>query len=113
MHESSLARQILRAVVERAAREGARRVVAVRGWVAETESLSRDSLASHFAAHARGTPAEGARLELRVEHIEARCSGCGTSYAPDHHVLLCPRCGGTDAELLGTPGLGIDAIEVD
>jgi hydrogenase nickel incorporation protein HypA/HybF len=113
MHESSLARQIVQAVVDRAAREGARRVLAVRGWVAETESLSPDSLTLHFTAHARGTPAEGARLELRVEHIQARCNACAANYTPDHHVLLCPQCGATDAELLGTPGLGVDAIEVD
>ncbi len=112
MHESSLARQLLEVVLDRAAREGASRVLRVRGWVAETEALSRESLAMHFAARARGTPAEAAELELAVIHVEARCRGCGERYAPDHHVLVCPRCGATDAELSGPTGLGLTALEV-
>jgi hydrogenase nickel incorporation protein HypA/HybF len=113
MHEASLARQILTAVVEQAARAGASRVLVVRGWVAETEALSADSLALHFAAAARGTAADGARLELALERVAARCRSCTRVYAPDHHVLLCPACGGSEAELLGRVGLGVDTIEVE
>ena len=113
MHESSLAKQILNAVLERAQVERAPRVRAVRGWVAETETLSSESLSFHFAAHARGTRAEGARLELRLIHVEARCRACGTTYSPEHHMLLCPACGGTDGEFLGPTGLGIDVLEVE
>lgn len=112
MHESSLARQVLDAVLDRAEREEFGRIHAVRGWVAETESLSAESLAFHFAAFARGTRADGAQLHLRVVHVEARCLGCGSVYAPEHHLLLCPQCGSSDGELLGRTGLGIDALEV-
>ena len=113
MHESSLAKQILTAVLERVDAEHASRVCVVKGWVAETETLSQESLSFHFAAHARGTPAEGARLELNLIHVEARCRACDTTYPPEHHILLCPACGSTDAELLGREGLGIDAVEVE
>ena len=109
MHESALARNLLSAVLARA---GFVRVRVVRGWVAETEALSPESLAFHFAAHARGTVAEGARLELELVRVEARCAACGETYAPEHHVALCPACGSTDAELLGQTGLGLSALEV-
>jgi hydrogenase nickel incorporation protein HypA/HybF len=85
----------------------------VRGWVAETEALSAESLALQFAAHARGTLADGARLDIRLMHVEARCRSCGQSYAPAHHILICPACGGTEADLLGQTGLGIEALEVE
>jgi hydrogenase nickel incorporation protein HypA/HybF len=113
MHESSIARQILNAAVARAREAGAGRVRAVRGWVAETESLSAESVGFHFEAHARGTPAEGARLDLAVSRIAARCTACNTVYEPDHHVLLCPSCGATEAELAREPGLGVESIEVE
>jgi hydrogenase nickel incorporation protein HypA/HybF len=113
MHESSLAKQILGAVLERAGTAGARQVRVVRGWVAETEVLSPQSLAFHFSAHARGTAADGARLELRLIHVEARCRACGVQYSPDHHILLCPSCGSSDGEELGKTGLGIDTLEID
>lgn len=113
MHESALARQIVTAVLEHAQRAGAARVTVVRGWVSETEALSEESLGLHFTAHARGTAADGARLELRLARVEARCRTCARVFTPDHHVVLCPSCGGVDAELLGRVGLGVDAIEVE
>ena len=87
MHESSLARQILDALLDRAGTAAAQRVRAVHGWIAENEVLSPQSLRLHFSAHARGTLAEGAKLELRLIHVEARCRACNTKYAPDHHLL--------------------------
>ena len=110
MHESALARRLVAAVLERTA--GAR-VRVVRGWVAESEALSPESLAFHFAAHARGTLAEDARLELELTRVEARCRACGRTYTPEHHVVLCPACGSGDAELLGEAGLGLHALEVE
>lgn len=112
MHESSLARQLLSAVLARAWRERAIAVQSVRGWIAETEALSAESVAFHFAALAAGTVAAGARLELDVRRIDARCRGCAATYRPDSHLVLCPACGSSDGELLGDTGMGIDAIEI-
>jgi hydrogenase nickel incorporation protein HypA/HybF len=113
MHEAALARQILDTVLRRVSEERATRVLVVRGWVAETEAISPASVAFHFAAHARGTPAEGARLALRVVQVDARCGSCARTYTPEHHVLMCPACGSTDAELLAPTGLGIESLEVE
>lgn len=113
MHESTLARQVLDTVLQRSVSEGASRVRVVRGWVAETESLSAESLSFHFTAHARGTSAEGAQLLLDLIHVAARCRACGHTYAPEHHLLLCPGCGSTDGEELGQTGLAVTSIEVE
>jgi hydrogenase nickel incorporation protein HypA/HybF len=113
MHESTLAKQIVSVVLERAAAEGATRVRAVHGWLAESEALSAESLSFHFSAHARGTPAEGALLALKLTQVQARCLACRDTYAPDHHVLLCPRCGSTHGELLGQTGLSIESLDVE
>ena len=112
MHESSLARQILREVLRTAEEAQSPKVKAVHGWVAETEALTPESLEFHFHAHAKGTIAEDATLHLRCTHVKARCQSCGHLYPPEHHVLLCPACDSTDAVLLGEIGLGIERIEV-
>lgn len=121
MHESSLARKILELSLaeaararggEAAGRPGGVTVRVVRGRVAETESLSRESLELHFHAHAAGTPAAHARLEIELVHVEARCRACGATYLPEHHVLLCTGCGSTDGEELGATGLWIESIDV-
>lgn len=113
MHEASLARQILAIVLQHARDKDAVRVRAVHAHVAETETLSRDSLAFHFAAHARGTPAAGAHLDIRIIHVEAQCHDCGHTYAPESHLILCPSCGSTEADLLGDTGVGVETIEVE
>jgi hydrogenase nickel incorporation protein HypA/HybF len=110
MHESALARQLVELCLQRC---GAERVRVVRGTLAETEQLSRQALALHFEAHARGTAAAGARLELELVHVRARCLGCEHVYLPEHHLLLCPSCGSTEAETLGESALRIDSIDVE
>lgn len=110
MHESSLAKRLLEAALERAP---GGRIVAVRGWICDAEALSAESLALHFAAHARGTRAEGARVEIAVEQAVVRCADCGHSYTQERHVAICPRCGGAQAQAQGRIGVGIDTIDVD
>lgn len=111
MHESSLAKRLLEAVVERAGAEGAEQVTSVHGWVADAEALTTEALQFHFNAHAKGTIAETATLELKLVHLEARCNACGEVFAPDH-VVICPSCDSVDCEVLGTPGLGVDEIAI-
>ncbi len=113
MHESSLGKEVLRVVLARAEEEGVTRVRVVRGFIAETEHLEPEAIAFHFAAHARGTKAEGARLELSLRWVEAECQACRSHYQPDHHLLLCPQCGSTEGTVLGQTGLGVDSIEVE
>jgi len=110
MHEASLAKRLLEAAIELAP---AGRIVAVRGWIGDAEALSAESLAFHFSVHARGTRAEGARVEIAVEQPAARCADCGDTYRLERHVTICPRCGGTQAEVQGRTGVGIDAVDLD
>jgi hydrogenase nickel incorporation protein HypA/HybF len=113
MHESSLAKQLLDLSLAQAARAPGARVRVIRGRVAETETLSGDSLELHFRAHARGTAAEGARLEVELVHVRARCRSCGQTYLPEHHALICPGCASTDAEELEPTGLFLSTIDVE
>lgn len=113
MHEASLAREILKAVLERATMEGARRVVAVNGWLAESEAVSLESLEYHFAVYAVGTPAQGAVLRLRTIRVPVRCGACGKEYLRECHVTVCPDCGSVDGVLSGITGIGIESMEVD
>jgi hydrogenase nickel insertion protein HypA len=112
MHESHLGRVFLNAALERLEPQSTEKILAVRGWVAETESLSVSSLSFHFSAAAVGTRAEGAELDVRVTHVRVSCEGCQNEYLPEHHLLLCPECGSTRGAVLGRTGFGIDEIEV-
>ncbi|MHC4393575.1 MAG: hydrogenase maturation nickel metallochaperone HypA/HybF [Planctomycetota bacterium] len=113
MHESQIAKSVLDAVLERVLAEGGGRVREVRGWIAESELLATESLQFHFNAHARGTAAEGARLNLRLIRVPAQCEACECTWEPDGHVLLCPECGSFEAHLTGPTGLKVEAVDLD
>ncbi|WP_434386822.1 hydrogenase maturation nickel metallochaperone HypA [Melittangium boletus] len=113
MSEAVLAHQVLQTILRRGGLWTGSRIRVVRGWVAETDSVCPERLSTHFAAQARGTRAEGARLALNVIHVEARCRSCGRTYAPVHSLLRCPVCGSGNGEQLGQTGLSVTAIEVE
>jgi hydrogenase nickel incorporation protein HypA/HybF len=112
VHESAIAKRVLAVVLDRATAGRASRVVAVRGRVAESERLSNESLAFHFAAHALGTIAEGAALTLEISPVSVHCDGCGTTYMPEHHMRICPRCNCSEGRLTGEEGVWIEGVDV-
>lgn len=113
MHESSVARHVLEIVLSQAAGQGARRVHRVTGRVAEAEALSVESLSAHFQAQASRTIAAGARLDLALFQVQARCRACTKTFDLDHHFRICPGCGSADLDVLGQPGVWIEALEVE
>ncbi len=66
MHEMSLLRGLF-SQIERIAREhGAERVGVVRLRLGPLAHIEPDHLREHFVSAARGTPAEGARLDIET-----------------------------------------------
>ena len=65
MHEAGIADRILEAVLARAVEAHARRITVVEIEAGEACGVSRESLAFHWTEHARGTIADGARLQVR------------------------------------------------
>ena len=110
MHEASLARGILKAVLNKLPTDT--HIKSIHGHLSESEALNPQSLQMHFDAQAQQTPAQDAQLQLTLIHIQARCQNCDHTYPPEHHLTLCPKCGSTDGVLLGEPGLRITGIEL-
>lgn len=110
MHESALAKQILEVALDAARAAGATRVTSVRGDLTEAEDLRGESVAFHFSAHARGTAAESAQLDLTLHRVRAQCTHCGTEYEPDH-IPLCPLCESTAARITVPARLAIHSVE--
>jgi hydrogenase nickel incorporation protein HypA/HybF len=63
MHELRLAQDLVKKADAAACKQGARRVVRVKVTLGALSGVSADHLRQRFAEAARGTSAEGARLE--------------------------------------------------
>lgn len=66
MHEAALMRDLMRRIESVARDEGSRRVVAVRVWLGALSHFTPEHFREHFVDAARGTLAEGARVEAEI-----------------------------------------------
>lgn len=66
MHEMSLLRGLMKQIAEEAAAHGASKVTVVRLKLGPLAHIEPDHLRGHFAESARGTIADGARLEIET-----------------------------------------------
>jgi hydrogenase nickel insertion protein HypA len=105
MHEYSLMQNILESVVRDLQGRGLTApgsVATIHLVIGALEIHSRESFEQAFTVAARGTPLEGAALELEVLPAALRCEACGhtgpvVEGEADGHSPLpvseCPRCG--------------------
>ena len=97
MHELSLAQAVVDAVAERVA--GAR-VTGVRLEIGRLSGVVTDSIRFCFGLVAEGTALEGAALDIDEPPGRGECRTCGTEFAVDDPIVLCPSCGGANVHVL-------------
>ena len=110
MHELSIGS----AVVEAATRHAAGRpILRIHLRVGALRQVVPDSLAFSFELCARGTPCEGATLELERVAAELHCRECQESWQPEVAWFKCPHCASTDADVVAGDELRIESIVVE
>ncbi len=98
MHEYGLTKQIV-SIINQAARDnGAARVSAAFLVIGENTSIIPESVQMYYDMIARGTPAEGAKLNVRMVKVEMHCPQCGKNFVRPRFSFACPICG-----TLGSP----------
>jgi hydrogenase nickel incorporation protein HypA/HybF len=108
MHELAIAESVVDAVTERT---GTTSIKTVRIEVGRLAGIMADSLRFCFDVATDGTPLAGATLDISEPAGRARCSSCGTNFAVDDLVLLCP-CGSADVQVTAGQELKILSVEV-
>ena len=93
MHEYSLTRQIVKIVNRTAMEHGAKRIAAVRLVVGESSGIIPESVQLYFDMIARGTPAEGAKLQVRTVQPLMICPACNRNFVRPRFSFACPDCG--------------------
>lgn len=112
MHELGVANEILDAAVGEADRHAAKKVTSIRLRVGVLRAIEPENLSFLFEHLARGTPAEGARLEIVEEPVRVDCAACGVSEARTF-TLECPRCKGPGVSQKGGDALEIVSLELE
>ncbi len=110
MHELSVASAIANTALAHA---GAREVSVVAVQVGSLRQVVSESLRFYFQIVARGTPLEGARLELSEVPARLGCRACGQEWEPDWPMFRCPLCCAAEVSVLGGEELSVEYIEVE
>lgn len=113
MHEMSLAESIVQLVEDAARAEGCRKVRAVWLEIGELAAVEKEALRFCFAAVARDTVADGARLEIVVTPGSGWCSKCSSSIAVSTLYDPCPICGSYQIQLTGGGEMRVKELEVE
>ena len=118
MHEYGLVEAVVGHALEACRGQRDFQAVCVRIRVGEFAFAARESLATAFQILSRGTPLEGARLDIQEVPGSARCEsggfeGSAADLGPEVSdppaLFLCPGCG---SPLLITAGAGVTLTEV-
>jgi hydrogenase nickel incorporation protein HypA/HybF len=112
MHEMSLAEGIRSIVEDQARRHGFDRVRVVRLEIGRFAGVEKPALEFAFDVVMRGSPAEGARLEMIDLPGRALCYDCMTTVEIAARLDPCPICGGGKLIPNGGDDLRIRDLEV-
>lgn len=112
MHEMSLAEGIRTIVQDQACAHGFTRVRVLRLEIGRFAGVEKQALAFAFDVVMRGSPAEGARLEMIDLPGSALCYDCMKPVEIDNRLDPCPLCGGGKLIPQGGDEMRIKDMEV-
>jgi len=112
VHELGVANEILDIALTEADRHAAKKVTSIRLRVGVLRAIEPENLSFLFEHLARGTPAEGASLEIVEEPIRVECPVCGASEVRTF-TYECPRCKGSGVSVTGGDSLLVLSLDVD
>lgn len=115
MHELPVTESILKIVLAHAEKNDVRRVMTIHLQAGRLSDLEDEWIQRYFDYLSRGTPAEGAKLQIERTPIRLECSACAASYTVETAGELntpCPECGQKDSRLISGREYYIKSIEV-
>ena len=112
MHEMSIAEGILMTLEEQARRHGFERIRRVRLEIGRFAGVDESALRFAWDVVMRGSPAEGAALEIISLPARAACFDCGEAVEIEDRLAPCPLCGGGRLSPMGGDEMRIKDLEV-
>ncbi len=99
MHSLMIAQDILEAALVEAKKHSAKHINAISVKIGDGHFTESDSLQFCLEAMAKGTIAEGARIEIKVAGTTAKCRECALVFPVEDDLPICPHCGDRNPEI--------------
>ena len=114
MHEMSITVNVISIVTDQMKKNGATKLNKLKVKVGRMTAVEPDSLRFCFEVCIKGTPIEGAILDIEEVPIMGRCDTCDSNFRMENYFIsTCPDCGGAAADIVSGRELDIVSMEVD
>lgn len=113
MHELSITQSILDISLKAAREQGAARIRSIRLRLGPFSGVVPECVQMYLDLLAKGTPAEGARLEVRQVPLRVLCLDCGREGEITRKSIGCPFCGSLRLRRLSGKEFMVESLEVD
>lgn len=113
MHEMSIIRSMLDIVRREMEANGIHALKKLRVRIGELTAVEPDALMFCFDVSIKGTPFEGAVLEIEEIPLTGQCRECGAEFRITAFDNRCPKCGSTGIERVSGHELDIISMEGD
>jgi hydrogenase nickel incorporation protein HypA/HybF len=113
MQASQYTQAILTSVLRHLSETSTPQMLRLKLALGELSELNPQMLQQQWSALSKGTPAEHARLQIRLISAEVQCMACFSKYQPIDRKIHCPHCGSVGAKILSGEGCVLESIEVD
>ncbi|HOK65938.1 MAG TPA: hydrogenase maturation nickel metallochaperone HypA [Anaerohalosphaeraceae bacterium] len=112
MHETVVAENVLRTILEHAEKLKARPVRAVVSC-GQFNALNEEAMKFAFETAAAGTVCQGMLLQIRQIPLRASCRACRTLFELNLMTPLCPQCRSEDFDIEPDAPLLLEEIEFE
>lgn len=113
MHEMALCAEVVRIIVDEAARGGFSKVKLVRLEIGTLSHVMPEAMKFCFEAVAARTIAEGAALEIVELPGAAWCAACAKQVEISQRYEPCPSCGSYQLQITAGEEMRVKELEVD
>lgn len=112
MHEVSLMQDTVVIATKQAREAGAQRIHRIMMRVGVLSGAVPETLEFAFDIVAKGTMAEGAKLEIERVPILCYCPACAQEFEPTDFACECTRCGRPSTDVRRGRELNLTSLEV-
>ena len=113
MHELALTQGIIDIVNAEAKKQGFERVLEISLAVGEYSGIVPECIREFFPLAAKGSPAEGAEIEIKTVSASFTCPDCGYTGGVDRREACCPSCGGTAIKMTSGREFYVESLKVE
>ena len=113
MHELAITQQIIKIASESAYENHGVKVKTINLVVGEYSGFIGDSISMYFEVISRGTPVDGATLEISYIKPKLKCEQCGEYFERKRFSFQCPNCPGQGLPTEIGKEFYIESIEIE